>query len=255
MRIFKVLIVLVLLLLVAAGVFVWTMPAELAWRWGGHRFAPVVLTGVRGSIWNGRADGMSVFGRDLGEVSWTIDKAPLLRGQVRLDAHVKGADVEAAGLVTRHMDRSVDLRDVRFRFAAQLAAPALGIPALNLLGTFNGVLSQARIADGRLQGATGSGRWSDAGVSGQAEARFSDILVEFSSKPEGGIGGVVRDDGQGNLEVEGVFDVRPDRFDAEARLAARNDDVRVREALRYVGQPQADGSSHLIVQGRMFPLL
>ncbi|ANB16859.1 type II secretion system protein N [Dokdonella koreensis] len=255
MRIFKVLILLVVLLCVVAGVFVWTMPAELAWRWGGHRFAPVVLSGVRGSVWDGHADGVSVFGRDLGELSWTIAKGPLLRGRVAADIRIKGADVEAAGLVTRLPDRSIDLRDVRFRFAAQLAAPALDIPALNLLGTFNGVLNQARIAEGRLQGANGAGRWSDAGVSGHAEARFSDILVDFSSKPDGGIGGVVRDDGQGNLAVEGMFDVGSDRFGAEARLAARNDDVRVQEALRYVGQAQPDGSSHLVVQGRLFPLL
>ena len=30
-------------------------------------------------------------------------------------------------------------------------------------------------------------------------------------------------------------------------LRARNDDQHVHEALRYVGQPQADGSSHLVI--------
>lgn len=91
-------------------------------------------------------------------------------------------------------------------------------------------------------------------MTGSAEARFSDILADFASQPDGSITGTVADDGRGNLEVNGQFKLATTGFDVEAFLAARNNDARVQEALRYVGQAQADGSSHLVIHGQLFKL-
>ena len=133
-------------------------------------------------------------------------------------------------------------------------SPALDVPSLKLLGTVTGTFDEATLADGLLTDASGSAQWSDAGVSGAAEARFSDILAEFTSKPDGSIGGTIADDGKGNLEVNGSFSIAATGFQAEAFLSARNDDARVQEALQYIGQMQADGSSHLLITGKLFRL-
>lgn len=254
MRALKWLFLIVVLLVLIGGVLAWTMPAEFAYRMVGARMAPALLSGVQGTVWDGRADGLSVFGRDLGELDWRVSKAPMLHGETVSDLHIQGTDIEAAGIVTRAFSGDISLRDVRFRFPASLVAPSLDIPALKLLGTITGALNQARLIGGVLQDATGSARWSEAGVTGQAEARFSDILIDFSSKPDGSITGVAKDDGQGNLEVNGLFDVSRDAFNAEVKLSARNGDPRVLDTLRYVGQQQADGSSILIVHGKLFQL-
>ena len=86
-----------------------------------------------------------------------------------------------------------------------------------------------------------------------AEARFPTSSPTYS-RPDGSIAGTIADDGKGNLEVNGRFDVSPVAFSAEAFLSARNDDPRVTEALQYIGQPQADGSSHLVIRGELFKL-
>ncbi|HMM66913.1 MAG TPA: type II secretion system protein N [Dokdonella sp.] len=254
MKILKWLFVLVAVLAVVAGVVAWTMPADVAYRYLAPRLGPVSLVGVRGTVWDGHADGVSVFGRDLGELDWRVEKAPLFMRSVHADLRIRGADIDTSGLIERDSDGRIRAHDVRFRVPATLFSPALDVPSLKLLGTVTGTFREITLFNGLLADASGNARWTDAGVSGSAEARFSDIIAEFASKPDGSIGGTIADDGKGNLEVNGSFSIAATGFQAEAFLAARNDDPRVQEALRYVGQPQADGSSHLLINGQLFKL-
>ncbi len=251
MRILKILVGLCALAAVVAGVFAWTLPADVGYRYGAKNIAPFALTGIRGTVWDGHADGVSAFGRDLGELDWRAQKGPLLlRGEVVADERIQGADVDAAGLLIRGSNL-LAVRNLRFDFPAALLEPALDIGQVKLLGSINGVIDTATLAHATLGGTSGSARWSDAGVSGEAEARFSDLLAQFESQSDGSIAGSVHDDGKGNLAVDGTFHVRLDSFDVEATLAARNDDPQVAETLRHVGQMQPDGSSKLVVHGQM----
>lgn len=250
MRILKILVGLCVLAVVVAGVFAWTLPADVGYRYGAKYIAPLALTGIRGTVWDGHADGVSAFGRDLGELDWRAQKSPLLHGEVVTDVRIQGADVDVAGVLARGSG-SLSAHKLRFSFPAALLEPALDIGQLKLLGGINGVIDTATFAHATLGNTSGSARWSDAGVSGQAEARFSDLLAEFSSQPDGSIAGAVHDDGKGNLAVAGTFHVRLGTFDIEATLAARNGDPQVAETLRHVGQMQTDGSSKLVVHGQM----
>ena len=254
MRILKVLLVLVVLVLIVGGIVLWTLPADVAYRHGAKYMGPVVLSGVRGTLWDGHADGISVFGRDLGEIDWRMAKSGLLRARMAADVRIQGTDVDAAGVVERESTGALTVRDVRFRFPAQMLTPVLGIPDLALLGVVSGVVSEATLQDGFVQSATGNARWSEAGVSGQAEARFADILGEFAARPDGGIAGSAHDDGTGNLIVNGTFRASVGGFDAEAFLRARNGDPQVTETLSHVGEPQSDGSSKLVIRGQMIRL-
>ncbi|MGA8277752.1 MAG: type II secretion system protein N [Rhodanobacteraceae bacterium] len=254
LRPLKILAVVLMVLLIVAGVLAWTLPADVAYRYAHGYFSPVTLSGISGTVWDGHADGVSALGRDLGEINWRLDKSALLHRQLLADLRIQGADVDVAGSLMRNADGSVVARDLRFRFPAALVEPVLDIPNLTLLGTIGGVLKQATLVNGFLHGARGTARWTDAGVSGQAEARFADILAEFSSQPDGSIVGTVHDDGSGNLAVDGSFSVRLEGYDAVATLTARNNDPQVLETLRYVGQLQPDGSSKLVIHGRLFKL-
>ncbi|MGB0133658.1 type II secretion system protein N [Dokdonella sp.] len=254
MKIFKWLLVVIVLVVIVAVVVAWTMPADVAYRYMASRLGPVSLVGVRGTVWDGHADGVSVFGRDLGELDWKVEKAPLLLRSVHADLRIRGADIDTSGMLKRDADGNINASDVRFRVPASLFSPALDLPSLRLLGTVSGTFKNLSLVDGLVANASGDARWSDAGVSGSAEARFSDILAEFSSKPDRSIAGTVADDGKGNLAVDGFFSITATGFNAEAFLAARNNDQRVQEALRYIGEPQADGSSHLIINGQLFPV-
>jgi hypothetical protein len=130
----------------------------------------------------------------------------------------------------------------------------LDVKDLSLQGALSGVVASATVRNGLVESATGNARWSEAGVTGAAEARFADIVGEFAAQPNGGIAGTAHDDGTGNLAVNATFQAALDGFTATAVLRARNDDPDVQETLRHVGEPQPDGSSKVTVRGRMFKL-
>lgn len=244
----------VLLLVVVIGAVVAaTFPARYAYRFVRNRLGVVQLDGISGSIWQGHAGTLWVFSQDLGALDWHTDPLALLRGTVRARLALDGAALKASGIVERAVNGNVYLRDATFHMPASMAAPALDIPALNLLGDIDGNIVRARLANGRIDQASGRVLWRDAAVAGAAQAQFGDIEATFASKPDGAIVGVARDHG-GPLKLDGRFRVANGQFDVDATLAARDGNAQVAEALRYVGQPQADGSSHLLIRGRLFAL-
>lgn len=251
MRLIKILLLLVVLAAIGIGIFFWRMPADLAVRYGARYLGPVSLSGVSGTLWDGRADGINVLGRDFGELEWHAQKGALLEGRFIADVRIKGTEVEAAGQMTRNADGSLQVHEMRFSFPAEMLASSFDSGALQLLGTVSGTLTQAKFAMSLLSDARGDARWSSAGALGpQGELHFTDMLAEFASRPDGGIGGNVRDDGNGNLAVNGRFNVSFAGFDAEATLAPRNGDEDVGAMVRQLGEPQPDGSTRIAIHGQ-----
>lgn len=249
MKLLKILVAATLLALIAAVVALWTLPAEVGYRHAASRLGPVTLTGLRGTIWDGRADAISVFGHDLGEINWHARKSPLLFGRLLADVRIKGADVDVAGVVSRGFGGDLEGQDIRFSLPAARLAPAFGAGTVQLLGTISGVVDQATLAQAMLRGASGSARWSDAAADTAASGlvRLPDILAEFASQPDGSIAGRVHDDEKGDLAIDGSFSLHLGSIDATATLRARNDNAQLAESLRHIGEPQPDGSSELVI--------
>jgi general secretion pathway protein N len=254
MKLFRNLILIVIILLVIAGVVAVTCPADYAYRLVADRLGALKLGGISGSIWNGHAASAQVFGQELGALDWQLQAAPLLSRELVAHVDLNGGAVKATGIVDRGADGTISVRDATFQMPARMAAPALDIPALDLLGEIDGKLTQAQLRGVWVDGASGGLRWNHAAVAGAAQAQFGDLEATFSSAPDGSIAGVVHDLG-GPLQVNGTFKVAAGSFDAEAKLAARDGNPQVMEALRYIGQLQADGTSLLLIHGGLFKLL
>lgn len=253
MRIVKLLLGALLLLLVVAGVLLWTLPAEVAYRHLARNGVPVTLSGVRGSVWDGHADVVGFMGHDLGEVDWQLARLPLLRGVARTDLRLRGVDIDAVGKLVRYRNGGLDVEDVRIQFPAQLLQPALDIP-LDPTGLVNISVDSAHLRNGLISNALGVARWSDVGLSRGHEIELPDILADFSSQGDGVINGSVHDDGRGDVEVSGTFSASPVAYDVRVRLAPRRaDDLQVIEILQYLGERQPDGSSLLIAKGSALP--
>jgi len=253
MKLLRGVLLFAIVLAAVAGVAAWTCPADFAYRYFGDRLAPLALHDLSGTIWQGRAAAVELFRQNLGALEWRLQPAPLFHGQAIAQLTLTGADITATGQVDRGADGQVSFRDVVVHMPARIAAPALAIPALELLGTIEIDMTHARLLGAWLDEANGAAYWRDAGVAGAAQARLSDLQLTFASAAGGAISGVVRDLG-GPLLAEGTFTASPGRYDAQVRLAARGDDPRVTEALQFVGQPQSDGSRQLVIEGRQLGL-
>ncbi|MEP6483477.1 MAG: type II secretion system protein N [Rudaea sp.] len=248
-RLFALLLVLIVIAVVVAA----TLPASTAYRFVEDRMGAVKLSGLTGTIWQGRASSAQVFGQELGALTWELHPQPLLQRVVAAQVSLDGGAIAATADVQRRIDGTIELNAGTFHFPASLAAPALDIPSLNLLGDIEGKLDHARLQGVLLSDASGSMRWKNAAVSGAAQAQLGDLEATFASATDGSIKGTAHDLG-GPLQLDGTFNVSAGSFDVDAHLAARDNNAQVADALRYIGQPDADGTSHLIIHGQLFNL-
>src|ERR1700740_2199495 len=87
MRILRALLVLIVVVLVAAAIVAATLPASTAYKYFGDRLGALQLSGLSGTIWDGRASSAQVFGQELGALTWQLKAKPLLTDAV-IDVHL-----------------------------------------------------------------------------------------------------------------------------------------------------------------------
>lgn len=226
-----------------------TLPAATAYRYAEPHLQPLRLQGIDGSLWAGRATQASVYAIPLGELRWKLQPGAALGLHARGDMALLGRTLNASTRFDASRD-AVLLEQADARLPASVLGPALDIPSLVLLGELDLKLDSLRLRDGLVEAAQGVLVWRNAGVSGAAEARFSDLSVSFSSPRPGVIEGLVRDAG-GTLSADGRIVIEGARFNAEVKLGVRGDDPQLAEALRYVGERTPDGGSLLRVEGTL----
>ncbi|MGA9333475.1 MAG: type II secretion system protein N [Rudaea sp.] len=253
MKLLRRLVLTLIVLVVVAAIVAATLPASLAYRFIADRMGVVRLQGISGTLWRGHADVVQAFGQNVGAVDWHVDVEPLLNRRVRAHLNLNGSQLKASGMLERHADGTIEVREANFAMPASMLAPALDIPALSLLGDIDGTIAHARLQTAWVDQASGNATWHNAAVAGAAQAQLGDIKATFASTDDDVIGGTIHDMG-GPLRIAGTFTVDAGKFDADATLAARDGNPQIVDALRYIGQPQADGSSHLIIHGQLFKL-
>lgn len=230
-----------------------TLPAATAYRYAEPDLQPLRLQGVEGSLWSGRARQASVYAMPLGELRWDLDPWAAIGLHARGEAALSGRSMRASAHFDGTRDRIL-VDTATAQVPASVLGPALDIPSLVLLGDLDLALDAMELRAGMLQTARGTLTWRHAGVSGAAEARFSDIVVHFTSPRDGVIEGRISDSG-GALSADGTLVIERERFRAEVRLGVRGDNPQLAEALMFVGERTPDGGSLLRVEGtlrRMF---
>jgi len=243
--VFCLVLALILLLIVAF------LPASTALGLVQDRMREVRMEGVSGSVWNGRADALTVRARALGAFTWKLSPWALFSKRVDVDVTLDGPELKAAGFVSLSGPGSLQLRGMQASVDAQRLQGVLDVPALVFKGRVEFDLRELVVDQYFPAKVEGSAVWRDAMVGGSADARLGDIRADFATQGVGTIAGTVTDSG-GPLMIEGgTFSAGVQGVSAEATLRARDGDAAVLRALQYIGQPQEDGSSRLEVSGQL----
>lgn len=145
-------------------------------------------------------------------------------------------------------DHALELNDAALRFPASLLSPLMRLPGIEVNGDVDGSFARLVLRDG-LWPSTVAGKlvWHGVSVSGARQIALGDMEWNLGTDPDGSIIGVLNDLG-GPLQINGTFKATNTSYDAAAQLAARGGDPLIRQALRKIGAPQADGST--IVQAK-----
>ncbi len=244
-----ILLAIVAVLLSAAVAVALTFPAAVAWGWVSERAPDVRLQGVGGTVWNGHATRISVRGQVLGRLEWRLSPWQLLSGSPRLHLDVDGPGLKLAGELLRHDAEHIAIEHLNVETEAGWLAPALAIPELEPTGMLVSqdaslILARTglpRALDARIE-------WREAGVRGQVVARLGTLLIEARGK-DGRIDAEVRDNGDGEVQIEGKASIDQSSYRSEVVLVPRVSEGPVVEALQWVGQPRPEGGRLLIVEG------
>jgi general secretion pathway protein N len=251
MRFIRRLLLLIILLVLVAGTVLWFLPASFVYEHFGDRLgSSVVLRDVSGTVRQGRAGQVLINGFPVGTLEWTLDWRRLLKREIKADWRLADTAWSASGTSARLADGSIRMNDMRMQLPALLLQPVLDVPALNFLGTVDVTLDTLRLRGMIIEEARGHARWYDAGVTGQAQARFGPLQTHFATTAPGHVIGEVEDEG-GPLSVDGKFELNGTNYHAEVLLHARDPQDPVAQVLYYIGQALPDGGSMLVVDGEL----
>jgi Type II secretion system (T2SS), protein N len=201
-----------------------------------------------GSIrWHGAATSRLTH-ENLGDIEATF--ASVADGAIAGTLHNAAGKLQLSGNFKVAANRDIELSDLAFHFAAELATPLIHVPDINPSGDIDGKITHVGLHGNLWPTALQNGniRWNKAAISGATHADLGNLEVAFSSDADGNIIGATNDLG-GPLQVDGTFKVTKEAYEAEMLLTARNGDAQIVEALHHVGTLQPNGSSILQTKG------
>lgn len=244
---------LVLVLVLAAGVFYWFLPASVAVPYVAQRARGLVLDDLSGTVWDGRAGRvMTRDGLDLGAVTWTLGRDVIL-GRTHLDLHLDGR----AGRFDGHMERTqadrVQWRDVAFRLdAAALSGP--GLPReLVPVGLVEGKIPQADLQGNWPLSLDADVNWRAAAVK-TPEGHVTLGGLAFKAHSEAGLlRATLADDGEGSLAVDARVAASPLGWRLDGALVPRIRDTALTHLIARFGPVRPDGSVSLARKAGLAP--
>lgn len=242
-------------LVAAAGLFYWFLPASVAVPLLARRAHGVVLEELSGTLWDGRAGRVAlVDGRELGAATWRLGRDAIL-GRTHLDIHLDGR----AGRFDGHLDRGADDRmtwtGVDFRLEAAALA-GMGLPP---------DLVPAGVVEGKVPRADLQGNWPlalEADIAWRKAALRTPegyIALGGLALKAASAGGVLRatveDDGEGSLAVKAALAASPLGWRIEGRLVPRLSDSALSHLIARFGPLGRDGSVTLQRKAGLAPAI
>jgi len=225
-----------------------TLPATIVTS----RLPPqIVMAGVEGTVWNGRAPLVQVAGAQIGDVTWHLQVLPLFAAQLKADVKVTRSDgfVQATAAVR-------DASKVTLtRLLASLPLASLPPAALprGWTGMLNGRFELLELEQGWPIRADGTLEVADLTGPARNPSNLGSYKVIFPPELTGNaLVGALSDMG-GPLEIAGNLQLKPDRsYLIEGSVAARPEANRsMTDSLQYLGTPDAQGRRPFSISGTM----
>lgn len=232
----------------ALGALVWFIPASWALPLVQSQWRGVQLEGVSGTLWQGRAEQVSIgSGPSLGSLAWTLSHRALL-GDLQLGFDLRQPQLQAQGQLHRVSAAEVELHDITVHMDAALLGPQ---PWLH--GQPQGQLD-LQVAQAQLQGhwpmqLDATGTWSQASLRTAAgEVALGAVSLAMTGHA-GALQGVLSDDGSGIVQTAGRLSLSPLGWDLQLRLVPRGENPALMQWLHSLGTPAADGTLDLRYRG------
>jgi general secretion pathway protein N len=233
------------LLLLAAGLLVWFLPARWALARIDARLHGLRLQDVHGLLWDGRAGRvLTADGRLIGQLQWQLSRRALL-GQVHLRLSVTGPQLSFSGIMQQSSASGVTWSDVQLHAGLDALPAVKPTPIGQPRGSVQVSVPLIRLQGGWPMQLQAQARWQPAIVrSGGRDMPLGALLLTAQAQA-GVITLQLHDDGHGPLQARAQALLSPLGWRLQATLLARAPAPGLRHWLATLGPAAADGSVHI----------
>lgn len=242
-------------LLVSCAYLVFLMlqfPAAQLYAWLQSRAAaPVQLYQLDGTLWNGRAAAATVGKTHVDAPAWSFRPRALLLGRLEYGLSGRIARAPVSAVVGRGLGAPFYADDVQLALPLNEALRFVDLHDIGLTGQFRVEIGHLEISAGKIAALEATLSIADAAFAPPVNVALGGAAMRLESSGEI-IKGILKDNG-GPLQADGVLIYQPSgEYQLTIGLSARDpNDVQLRQALRFLGTPNAAGKVSLSRRGRI----
>ncbi|NQD35672.1 type II secretion system protein N [Permianibacter sp. IMCC34836] len=217
-----------------------TAPATLLTRTASKFVPDLAFSGVTGSFWQGNAQQLRLGDISLTDFQWQLSPWQLLLGRAALQFQFDdGLSQRGSGKVQASAGGQLSASEVSVQLPAQALQPFINLTGVQLHGDLQLELSDAALANGRIERLQGRLNWSRAQVKTPlGQPQLGAYAVDLKDDGEGGINGAITDI-DGVLGLTGNFHLTMDRLELDASVRTGLPEELDR-FFRVIGRPQGD---------------
>lgn len=217
------------------------LPAVYVTDWAGKRFPGLQLTGISGSVFDGRADAARFGAMTLGAVDWNFDwLAPFTLG-VGYRVHLQDTDHDLSARLDTGFG-GLTVRGLKGRVSVASLDRWLPLPTHSVSGSLVLDLKQLRWKADRLQSAAGQMELDDGAMTWPAPYTLGSFRMDLEAASSGGTAGQIHDVAS-PLRLDAKFTLGVDgHYHLAGTLAPKDaSDAGTRKLLANLGTPDSTG--------------
>lgn len=228
------------------------LPAAHVYAWlQGHGGAPLRLYQIDGSLWHGRA-AAAVAGRTRVDAPmWELRARALLLGRVEYALSGRLGRTPVAAIVGRGPGKPFYADDGRISLSLDDVLRFAGLHDVGLNGRFTAEIRHLELRERKISAIDATLTVADAAFGAPVNVTLGGATMRLESSGDI-VKGVLKDSG-GPLQADGVLIYQPSgEYQFTLSLSARDpNDSQLRQALRFLGTPNAAGKVSLSRRGRI----
>ncbi len=209
----------------------------------------VLISGVSGTIWNGRAGSMLVSGIYLRNIEWQARPLAMLTGKLGLTLNASPASGFVESELAVGLNGSVSMEDLNASMPLSVLSDTVGVP--NLSGSASLQFEYLSLLNGVPTSASGAVQIADMTVPTIHRNSLGGYILEFSDFDDGVIASI--EDADGVVDIAGTLTLAGDRsYSLLAQLAPKPvTPTELARQIEFLPEGNAPGQHELRLEGSL----
>jgi hypothetical protein len=228
------------------------LPAAQIYAWMKPRgVLPVQLYQISGTLWHGRATAAIAGRTRIDAPAWAFHPRALLLGRIEYDLTGNLGPIPLSAIAGRGLGTPVYVKDSRIALPLNEVLRFMDLQDLGLNGRFQAEIVRLELRAQAIKSIDATLSVADVALGPPVNIQLGGATMRLESSDDV-VKGVLKDSG-GPLQADGILIYQPNGdYQFSLSLSARNPaDTQLRQALRFVGTPNAAGKVSLNRRGHI----